>query len=115
MDLNFHDVIVRPRVTSKAYRLNQQQKQLVLEVHPQATKPMIARALKALFNVDVERIGIVSVAAKRRRAGMRIVVGASKKKAIITLKAGSAENVMDWASLGQQGGYSSVATSQQVD
>ena len=101
MDINLHDVVVRPRVTSKAHRLNSMLKKLVIEVHPQATKPMVVRALKALFNIDVERIGMITVHGKRRQAGRRTVQGKTKKKAIITLKAGSTANMYDWSSLQQ--------------
>lgn len=101
MDINVHDVVVRPRITSKAHRLNSTLKKLVLEVHPHATKPMVIRALKALFNIEVERIGMVTVHGKRRQAGRHTVQGKKKKKAIITLKTGSTANVYDWSSLQQ--------------
>lgn len=88
MDLNIYDIIKGPWVTPKAYALNQVLKQLVLEIHPQANKPMISEALKKLFNVETEHIRIVCAKGKRRRAGRHTVQSKKRKKAIITLKSG---------------------------
>lgn len=88
MDLNLHNVIIRPRATSKVYRLNQTLQQIVLEVHPQANKPLIKEALKKLFNVDAEKIRTITTQGKFRRAGRYEFQGKKCKKAIITLKKG---------------------------
>jgi large subunit ribosomal protein L23 len=93
MDLNIYDVIVRPRATSKVYRLNQTLQQIVLEVHPQANKPMIKEALKKLFNVDADKIRTVTMQGKVRRAGRYEFLGKKRKKAIITLKKGQASQL----------------------
>lgn len=95
MDLTLYDIIKKPRVTQKSYRLNQELKQLVLEVHPKANKPMIKEALKKLFNVEVEKIGIVVSKGKLRRAGRHETYGKLRKKAIVTLKEGHSVNLMD--------------------
>lgn len=94
MDLTIYDIIKGPRVTEKAYRLNQQLKQLVLEVHPAANKPLIAEALKKLFNVEAEKIGIVVIKGKKRRVGRHSTQGKKRKKAIITLKEGYSVDLM---------------------
>ena len=94
MDLTIYDVIRKPRVTEKAYRLNQDAGKLVLEVHPQANKPLIAQALKKLFNVEADKIGIVINKGKRRRSGRHFSTGVKRKKAIITLKEGQSIDVM---------------------
>jgi large subunit ribosomal protein L23 len=88
MDLTIYDIIKGPRITQKAIRLNQVYKQLVVDVHPQANKPMIVDALKKLFGVEVERIRVSISKGKRRRSGRHITVGVRKKKAIVTLKEG---------------------------
>lgn len=94
MDLTIYDIIKGPRITEKAYRLNQKLKQLVLEVHPQANKPLIAEALKKLFNVEAAKIGIVISKGKRRRVGRHYTEGKTRKKAIITLKEGYSVDLM---------------------
>lgn len=97
MELDLYSVIMRPRVTSKAYTLNQKLSQLVLEVHPEANKPMVVEALKKLFNVEVESVRIVVAKGKRRRAGRHTVVGKLRKKAIVSLKKGMNIDLVGWS------------------
>ena len=88
-------------MTPKAQDLNRKFRQVVLEVHPQATKPMIARALKAVFNADAERINTVSGESKARRQAKgrgRLISGKAYKRAIVTLKQGADSGVMDLVS-----------------
>ena len=95
MDISIYDIVRRPRVTNKAYVLNKDLKQLVLEVHPSANKPMIKEALRAFFNVEAEDVRIIIRKGKRRRAGRFYHTGKKIKKAIITLKEGySVDNIM---------------------
>lgn len=89
MDLTIYDIVKGPIITSKAYRLNNQLKQLVVTVHMHANKPLIKEALEKLFNVKVEKIRIIIRKGKNKVvAGRRIVTGADAKKAIVTLKQG---------------------------
>lgn len=94
MDLSIYEIIQRPRVSSKAYTLNQQLQQLVLEVHPQANKPLVKEALKKLFNVEVEKVRIIVSKGKIRRAGRHEFRGKKTKKAIVTLKPGYSADMM---------------------
>jgi large subunit ribosomal protein L23 len=94
MDLTLYDIIKGPRITEKAYRLNQKAGKLVLEVHPEANKPQIAEALKKLFNVDAQKIGIVVVKGKKRKSGRFFTIGKTRKKAIVTLKEGQKIDIM---------------------
>ena len=96
MDLSIYDIIKGPRITSKAYGLNQRHKQLALEVHPHANKPMIAEALKKLFNVEAEKIRVIVSKGKFRRAGRHVFQGIKTKKAIVTLKEGHSIDLMGW-------------------
>ena len=97
MDLSIYDIIKGPRITNKVYRLNKELKQLVLEVHPFATKPMIAEALKKLFNVESEKIRVIVSKGKMRSVKRRMVQGSKRKKAVITLKEGYSVDMMDWS------------------
>ncbi|MBA3954541.1 50S ribosomal protein L23 [Candidatus Dependentiae bacterium] len=94
MDLTLYDIIKGPRITEKAYQLNQNLKQLVLEVHMHANKALIAEALKKLFNVEADKIRIVLSKGKNRRAGRHKITGKDRKKAIITLKEGYSVDLM---------------------
>lgn len=75
----------------------------MLEVHVQANKPMVAEALKKLFNVETENIRIVLAKGKRRRAGRHSVYGKNRKKAIITLKSGYSADLSGWSSSSADG------------
>lgn len=94
MDLTIYDVIRKPRITEKAYRLNQTAGKLMLEVHPHANKPLIGQALKKIFNVEADKIGIVVRNGKRRRSGRHFSVGIKRKFAYITLKKGQSIDIM---------------------
>lgn len=96
MDLTIFDIIKGPWVTAKAYDLNQRLRQLVLEVHCQANKALIADALKKLFNVDVVGIRVSVVKPRTRRVGRHTVSGKTRKKAIVILKDG---HTLDFARL----------------
>ncbi len=94
MDLSVYDIIKGPRVTEKAYSINQKTGKLVLEVHPKANKPLIAQALKKIFGVDAKKIGIVVIKGKKRRSGRHFTIGKTRKKAIVTLKEGQSLDIM---------------------
>ena len=94
MDLTIYDIIKGPRITEKVYQLNQKLKQLVLEIHPQANKALVAEALKKLFNVEAEQINIIVAKGKNRRVGRYKTTGKTRKKAIITLKEGYTVDLM---------------------
>lgn len=83
-----YDVLRRPIVTEKSNYLNSQLHQYVFEVAPDATKALVRDAVETLFDVDVVRVNIVNVPAKRsRRARSRrlLVRRSGYKKAIVTL------------------------------
>ena len=60
----------------------------MLEVHPQANKPLIKLALEKLFNVKVADIRVNIRKGKQRKVGRRVVHGSDKKIAIVALKQG---------------------------
>ena len=83
-----YDVLRRPIVTEKSNYLNSDLHQYVFEVDPDATKSMVKSAVEALFDVDVVRVNIINVPARRtRRARSRrlLIRRSAYKKAIVTL------------------------------
>lgn len=95
LELSIYDIIRGPRMTEKAYKLNQVSKKLVLEVHPKANKLLIAEALKKLFNVEIEKIGTKVKKGKNKRTGRHVFKGKTSKEAIITLKEGYSVDLMN--------------------
>jgi large subunit ribosomal protein L23 len=83
------NVIKRMTMTEKGSRLSETANQYVLEVHPDANKIEIKRAVEQLFKVTVRRVNTLNrmgreTSARRSRAG----VTAAVKRAIVTLKQG---------------------------
>lgn len=89
-----HDVLRRPIITEKSNYQAGELNQYVFEVSMNATKQMVKDAVETTFDVDVLRVNIVNVPAKRSRRwrNRRVKVRRSAyKKAIITL--GSDERI----------------------
>ena len=88
MDITKYDVIKGPVVTNKAYRINHELKQLVIDVHMDANKPLIKEAIEKIFNVKVEKIRTMIRKPRSRKVSRRFIKGSFSKKAIVTLKEG---------------------------
>lgn len=93
-----YDVLRRPIITEKTKYLNSELDQYVFEVASKATKSMIKDAVEMLFDVDVLRVNVINVPAKRSRRlrSRRIKVRRSGyKKAIVTLAPGDTIDVFE--------------------
>lgn len=95
MDLTIYDIIKGPVITDKAFKLNKKFKKLVIKVHPAANKKDIKDALEMLFNVKVEKVGVIVRKGKRISFKRIESVKPTTKKAVITLKEGYAIDVLD--------------------
>jgi large subunit ribosomal protein L23 len=95
-DKLFH-VILAPHVSEKSSRLADKHRQIVLEVRPDASKPIIKRAVERLFNVQVESITVTNVKGKIKRTARTEGRRRDWKKAYVRLKPGQ-----DIDFLGQQ-------------
>ena len=94
MELNIHEVIRGPVVSDKAYRLYRDFKKVVLNVHTEANKVLVAEAVAKLFNVEVEAVRIMRRKGKRKVSRKRnISFDPMQKRAIVTLKKGHTVNV----------------------
>lgn len=83
-----YDVIRRPIITEKTSYLNSDLNQYVFEVAPDATKALVKEAVETLFEVEVLRVNVINMPAKRKRdmRSRRMVKRRSAyKKAIVTL------------------------------
>ena len=93
-----YDVLRRPIVTEKSNYLNGNLHQYVFEVSTDATKSMVKDAVEALFDVDVLRVNVMNVPAKRTRRARsrRIKVRRSGyKKAVVTLAADDSIDIFE--------------------
>lgn len=93
-----YDILRRPIITEKSNFQNSKLNQVVFEVAPAATKAMIKDAVETLFDVEVERVNVVNVPAKRSRRwqSRRVMVRRpGYKKAIVTLSPGDTIDVFE--------------------
>ncbi len=93
-----YDVLRRPLVTEKTNYMNSNLHQYVFEVAESATKTLVKDAVETLFDVNVVRVNVINVPAKRTRRwrSRRLMVRRSRyKKAVVTLAPGDTIDVFE--------------------
>ena len=85
---NMYEVIRRPLVTEKMTNLKETQRTLGFEVHRDATKPEIKKAVETLFGVKVQEVRVANVHGKVKRQGRYVGRRSDWKKAYVTLREG---------------------------
>ena len=83
---NLYDVIRRPLITEKSTTLKETQHSLCFEVHRDATKPEIKKAVESLFGVKVADVRVARVHGKVKRQGRHVGRRPDWKKAYVVLK-----------------------------
>jgi len=82
------NVILAPHVSEKGSRVADKHQQIVFEVRPDATKPVIKAAVEKMFNVQVERVTVLNVRGKAKQTGRTAGKRQDWKKAYVRLKPG---------------------------
>jgi large subunit ribosomal protein L23 len=82
---NLYEVIRRPLITEKSTTLKELQHTLCFEVHRDATKPEIKKAVEALFSVKVADVRVARVHGKVKRQGRYSGQRPDWKKAYVLL------------------------------
>jgi large subunit ribosomal protein L23 len=93
-----YDVLRRPILTEKSSHQLGKLQQYVFEVAADANKSLIKDAVETLFDVEVVRVNVMKMPAKRnRRARSRrlMVRRSGYKKAIVTLAPGDTIDVFE--------------------
>ena len=85
IELEPHQVIVRPLVTEKGMHRSTRNNAYAFEVHRLATKSDVRRAVEELFNVKVVKVHTQTRKGKPRRTRFKAGTTGSWKKAIVTL------------------------------
>ncbi len=85
---SIHSVLVRPLLTERGTRIQDQHNQYLFEAAPGATKTDIKLAVEKLFKVQVEKVRTMLVHGKFRRVGRGGGVLPDWKKAIVTVAKG---------------------------
>ncbi len=82
-----YDVIDSPVITEKANMVSAENK-VIFYVKPCATKPLVKKAVEALFGVDVAKVNIINEKGKVKRFRGRLGKQKDYKKAIVTIAKG---------------------------
>lgn len=82
-----HQVIIRPLVTEKGVHRAARNNHYAFEIHPQATKTDVRRAVEELFSVVVDKVMTQNRKGKTRRYRHRAGVTSGWKKAVVKLNA----------------------------
>ena len=85
LQLQPHQVIIRPLVTEKGVHRATRTNQYAFEIHPQATKTDVKLAVEGLFNVEVVSVRTQNRLGKKRRYRHREGGTRSWKKALVKL------------------------------
>ena len=85
---NARDIIVRPLVTEKSIKAEEQLNTVVFEVRKDANKIAIKQAVEEIFDVKVDSVNVVNVKPKEKRMGRYVGKTKAIKKAYIKLKDG---------------------------
>ena len=85
---NVYEVIRRPLLTEKSTILKDSQQTLVFEVHRDATKPEIKKAVETLFDTKVADVRVARLHGTMKRQGRHAGRRPDWKKAFVVLKKG---------------------------
>jgi large subunit ribosomal protein L23 len=85
---SLYEVIRRPLITEKSTALKESQATLAFEVHRDATKPEIKKAIESLFGVKIADVRVANVHGKVKRQGRFVGRRPDWKKAYVVLKKG---------------------------
>ena len=91
-------VILAPIVSEKSYEASTRGT-YTFKVHSDAHKTQIRQAVEELFEVKVERVNVITVAAKPKRRGMFRGTRPGWKKAVVQLRAGDSIEIFEGAQI----------------
>ncbi len=83
-----YQVILAPHVSEKSTRVAEKNRQIVLRVRRDASKPVIKAAVEKMFNVQVEAVTVSNTKGKTKKFGSTPGRRQDWKKAYVRLKPG---------------------------
>ena len=91
---NARDIIVRPLVTEKTIKAEENQNTVVCEVAKNTNKIAVRQAVEEIFNVKVANVNVVNQKPKTKRMGRYVGKTNHLKKAYVKLKDGYTIDVL---------------------
>jgi large subunit ribosomal protein L23 len=86
MKNNLYEIIRRPIITEKSTLQKEEANKVIFEVHPDANKQEIRKAVERIFKVHVLEVRTLNQRGKEKRVGRNRGFRSDWKKAIVTLK-----------------------------
>ena len=90
---NYRDIIVRPLVTEKSIRTQEENNTVVFKKKKGVNKVHVKQAVEAIFGVNVEAVNVVNVKPKTKRVGRYVGKTKAVRKAYVKIKAGQEINL----------------------
>ncbi len=78
-------VIIKPLVTEKSTHMQQTRNAYAFQVHRDANKPQIKKAVEALYNVKVSEVRTMNRKGKPRRSKTKMTSTPAWKRAVVVL------------------------------
>jgi large subunit ribosomal protein L23 len=91
-------IVLAPIVSEKSYEASTRGT-YTFKVHQDAHKTQIRQAVEQLFDVKVQRVNVIKVAAKQKRRGMFRGTRPGWKKAVVQLRAGDTIEIFEGAQI----------------
>lgn len=87
------DIIIRPIVTEKTMKLNNEDNKVTFEVAKGANKTEVAQAVKEIYGIKPVKVNVVNVHPKTKRVGRYSGKVNAVRKAIVKLPEGQDINL----------------------
>lgn len=87
------DIIIRPIVTEKSLKNQEEDNKVTFEVAKDANKTAVKLAVEEIFNVKVDKVNIVNTPTKQKRMGRYVGTVGGIRKAVVKLADGYSINL----------------------
>ena len=85
-----YDIIIKPVISERSMD-DAQMRKYTFKVALYANKTQVKHALEEIFDLEIEKVNIMNVKAKKKRQGRNVGMTSRSRKAIVTLKPNSKE------------------------
>ena len=85
-----YDIIIKPVISERSMD-DAQSRKYTFKVAVGANKTQVKHALEEIFDIEIEKVNIMNVKAKKKRMGRNEGMTSASRKAIVTLKPTSKE------------------------
>jgi large subunit ribosomal protein L23 len=93
--MSARDIILRPIVTEKSLKNQEEDNKVTFEVKKGANKTQVKLAVEEIFNVKVEKVNIVNTPNKTKRLGRYVGTVGGIRKAVVKLADGYSINLYE--------------------